>query len=64
VFGFKKVLLKSKLRMTKQKAFLAKPEDQKLAPMGAHQHHRQRLVLGFLTVFPELSADRVVANKV
>jgi hypothetical protein len=50
--------------MTKQKAFLAKPEDQKLAPMGAHQHHRQRLVLGFLTVFPELSADRVVANKV
>ena len=50
-FGFKRVLLKSKPRMTKQKAFLAKPEDQKLAPimMGAHQHHRQRLVPGVVS---------------
>ena len=50
--------------MTKQKAFLVKPDDQKLVTMEAHQHHRQRLVLGFLTVSPELLADRVVANKV
>ena len=63
-FGFKRILLKSKPRMTKQKAFLVKPDDQKLVTMEAHQHHRQRLVLGFLTVSPELLADRVVANKV
>ena len=50
--------------MTKQKAFLAKPKDQKLVTMEAHQHHRQRPVLGFLAVSPELLADRVVANKV
>ena len=63
-FGFKRILLKSKPRMTEQKAILVKPDDQKLVTMEAHQHHRQRLVLGFLTVFAELSADRVVANKV
>ena len=28
------------------------PDDQKLVTMGAHQHHRQRLVLGFLTGVP------------
>ena len=57
-------MLKSKPQMTEHKAFLVKPDDQKLVTVEAHQHHRQRLVLGFLTVFPELSADRVVANKV
>ena len=50
--------------MTEQKAVLVKPDNQKLVTMEAHQHHRQRLILGFLTVFAELSADRVVTNKV
>jgi hypothetical protein len=43
---------------------LVEPDDQKLVTMEAHQQHQQRLVLGFLPVFAELSADRVVANKV
>ena len=50
--------------MTEHKAFLVKPDDQKLVTMEARQHHRQRLVLGLLTVFAELSADHVVVNKV
>ena len=50
--------------MTEQKAVLVKPDDQKLATREAHQQHQQRLVLSVLTVFPELSAGHLVANKV
>ena len=50
--------------MTKQKAFLVKPDDQKLATMEAHQYHRPRSVLGVPTVSLELLAGYVVSNKV
>ena len=48
-----------------KKAHLAKstPMARIQVMIGARKHHRQRLTLVILTVFPELSAGHVVANR-
>ena len=44
--------------MTEQKGTFTE-----IHPQEARQHHQPRLVLAVLTVFRELSAGHVVANK-
>ena len=55
---------KSSLNLPRMQEQTGKPTLQNSKAREAHQHHRQRLVLAVLTVFPELTVDHVVANKV